>query len=147
MGRYLHAGMARVFSHVTSRLVLVVGVLAVVAVLVAPSAAFAGSGEPCKDFKLEPNQFCYNPYGKHESFNETESWNSNGSGHASCTGVFGIGSEGGVNFKEIKCSTNGTGYREIYCTTKCKGLKGYAFAGNFKSGSTSVFTAWADWSS
>lgn len=146
MGRDLQAGVVRAFGRVASRLVLVVGALAVAAVLVAPSAAFAETGEPCKDVELKSGGLCFNESGHHNSFIETESWNSNGTGHGSCTGVLGFNSKE-VNIKEIKCSTNGSGYREVYCTTKCKGLEGYAYVWNRESGSTSFFTAWANWSS
>lgn len=72
-------------------------------------------------------------------FYETESWNSDGKGVGSCSGV---GTSGG-SYATDACHGDASGYNEVYCTG-CNGdVEWWAITSNNSNhGYNSVFTGW-----
>lgn len=118
--------------------------LVVVAVAIAialPCSAFAGSGDYCSSCLLKP--YSTHVGNERPSWIETESWNSNGEGVGSCTGV----GEGGGYWEGIRCVGDiSSGYDEVYCYERCKGIVGYHAQMEDNSKYTAYFTGWEWWS-
>jgi hypothetical protein len=111
----------------------------VLAGLVLPARAAAGAGDFCSYCDLNPHAVHVGNF--RSRFIETESWNSDGKGVGSCTGV---GTSAGA-FVAVACHGDATGYNEVYCTT-CNGVQNrYSLLENDSThGYNSVFTGWED---
>jgi hypothetical protein len=105
-----------------------------------PHTAFAGAGDFCSWCDLGPHAVHVGNY--RTRFIETESWNSDGKGVGSCTGV---GTSRG-SFAVVACHGDATGYNEVYCTG-CNGAqRWYSLLENDSNhGYNSVFTGWEDY--
>jgi len=102
-----------------------------------PAPARAGAGNFCSYCDLNAHSAHVGNYRGY--FYETESWNSDGKGVGSCTGV---GTSGG-SFANVACHGDASGYNEVYCTG-CNGYKGWwsIVENNSNHGYNSVFTGW-----
>gem|GEM_PF-6608117 len=106
-----------------------------VAGLVGPTSALAGSGVFCSSCSLSSHQHHIGNFRGY--FLETETWNSDGKGVGSCSGV---GSSSGA-YKHVACHGDATGYNEVYCTA-CNGdVNAYSIMED-NSQYNSVFTGW-----
>jgi hypothetical protein len=123
---------AEALAMLTMSLMMVVGALAL-----HPATALAGSGVFCSYCDLNAHEAHVGNYRGY--FYETESWNADGKGVGSCTGV---GSSGGT-FANVACHSDASGYNEVYCTG-CNGYKGRwsIVENNSNHGYNSVFTGW-----
>jgi hypothetical protein len=114
------------------------GVLALLGgALFGPSTAVAGSGNFCTACVVKPHNMRVGNF--RGTWIETETWNSDGKGVGSCTGV----GNGAGSWANIVCHGDATGYNEVYCTG-CNGYhNSYAqLENNSNHGYTSVFTGW-----
>jgi hypothetical protein len=118
------------------RMGLAVAALTGVFLMCAGTDAFAGSGDFCTYYDLNPGAACYGEY--HASNSEVEGWNSDAKGVGSCAGVY----NGSV--KGEACVGDASGYDEVYCTASCSGKAGDPFVED-NSPYNSVFTGWASW--
>jgi len=102
-----------------------------------PARARAGAGDFCSYCDLNAHATHVGNYRSY--FYETESWNSDGKGVGSCTGV---GTSSG-SFANVACHADATGYNEVYCTG-CNGYGGWwsIVENNSNHGYNSVFTGW-----
>jgi hypothetical protein len=102
-----------------------------------PAPALAGSGNFCTSCDLNAHSHDIGNYRGH--FYETETWNSDGKGVGSCSGV---GTSGG-SYATVACHGDASGYNEVYCTA-CNGdTNWYAIMeNNSNHGYNSVFTGW-----
>jgi hypothetical protein len=105
--------------------------------LLGPAHALAGSGVFCSSCVLSVHAHHIGNFRSH--FYETETWNSDGKGVGSCSGV---GSSGG-SYVNVACHGDATGYNEVYCTA-CNGDTNWysIMENNSNHGYTSVFTGW-----
>jgi hypothetical protein len=126
----------RLVGHAAAPLFACVAIALGIAAL-APSPASAGAGDWCSWCDLGPGARSVGNY--RGTFYETESWNSDGKGVGSCTGV---GTSSG-SFAIVACHGDSTGYNEVYCTA-CNGAHGWwaLMANNSNHGYNSVFTGW-----
>lgn len=109
----------------------------VVGGLLGPARALAGSGDFCVSCDLNAHTAHVGNYRSH--WYETESWNSDGKGVGSCTGV----GEGAAYYENIACHGDASGYNEVYCTA-CNGdIDWWSIVeNNSNHGYNSVFTGW-----
>jgi hypothetical protein len=123
------------------RLTAAVAALAVAGAILAgwlvPATASAGSGVFCSWCDLNPGGRSVGNYRGY--FYETETWNSDGKGVGSCSGV---GTSGG-SYANVACHGDAGGYNEVYCTG-CNGYRGWwaIMSNNSNHGYNSVFTGW-----
>src|SRR5271157_4912423 len=105
--------------------------------LLAPAGALAGSGIFCSSCGLSVHKHHIGNFRGY--FLETETWNSDGRGVGSCSGV---GSSGG-SYVNVACHGDAGGYNEVYCTA-CNGdINAYSIMEDDSShGYSSVFTGW-----
>ena len=97
----------------------------------------AGSGDYCgPGHYLTSEAQCTHQYAY---YYETESWDTYGYGHKSCTGT---ASESGAWYSWSCAPGNKAPYYESYCNP-CNST-GYGFVENFSTGA-SYFTGWGSW--
>jgi hypothetical protein len=127
----------RVGSHALAVSALAACVAALMAGLLGPSRALAGSGVFCSYCDLNAHTHDLGNFRGY--FYETETWNSDGKGVGSCSGV---GTSGG-SYANVACHGDASGYNEVYCTG-CNGDRNWwaIMENNSNHGYNSVFTGW-----
>ncbi len=102
-----------------------------------PGTANAGSGDFCSYCDLGSGAHSVGNFRGY--FYETETWNSDGKGVGSCSGV---GTSGG-SYATVACHGDAGGYNEVYCTG-CNGDREWwaLMSNNSNHRYNSVFTGW-----
>ncbi|HXR29132.1 MAG TPA: hypothetical protein VN772_06085 [Solirubrobacteraceae bacterium] len=103
--------------------------------LLTPGRALAGAGVFCSWCDLNPHAHAIGNFRGH--FYETETWNSDGKGVGSCSGV---GTSGG-SYANVACHGDASGYNEVYCTG-CNGDTNWWAIMQDNSIYNSVFSGW-----
>jgi hypothetical protein len=124
---------------------LVIAVMATCASLAGVAYAGGGSGDfvGCQNYYLPYQGACPGP--DYHVWVQTEGWNSDGNGAASCSGVL---HEQGQDWPIVgeKCDSNGGTYDAEYCTSACDGQTGHGFVED-NAGYNEYYTGWGQYSS